>query len=124
MPRRRGAGRPGSERRTRYARDGGGSRLCGGGKGENVVRVTVLGSGDAFGSGGRLHSAYLVETEGRTFLLDCGPSILQSLKRSGRDPGTVDFVLLSHLHGAHFGGVPFLFMEYRFEEPRSRPLAV
>ena len=52
----------------------------------------------------------------------CGPSILQALKRSGRDPGAVDFVLLSHLHGDHFGGVPFLFMEYRYEEPRSRPL--
>jgi len=89
-----------------------------------VVRVTVLGSGDAFGSGGRLHSAYLVEAPRHTFLLDCGPTILQAFKRSGRDPGAVDFVLLSHLHGDHFGGLPFLFMEYRFEEPRSRPLAV
>src|SRR5437667_6424224 len=124
MPRRRGACCPGSALRTRYARDGGGSRLCGGGKARHVVRVTVLGSGDAFGSGGRLHSAYLVETPRHTFLLDCGPTILQSLKRSGRDPGAVDFVLLSHLHGDHFGGLPFLFMEYRFEEPRSRPLAV
>src|SRR3989449_7720517 len=124
MPRRRGGCRPGSGLRTRYARDGGGSRLCGGGKARHVVRVTVLGSGDAFGSGGRLHSASLVESPRHTFLLDCGPSILQSLKRSGRDPGAVDFVLLSHLHGDHFGGLPFLFMEYRFEEPRSRPLAV
>src|SRR2546426_7438468 len=124
MPRSRGACRPGSELRTRYARDGGGSSVCGGGKARHVVRVTVLGSGDAFGSGGRLHSAYLVETPRHTFLLDCGPTILQSFKRTGRDPGAVDFVLLSHLHGDHFGGLPFLFMEYRFEEPRSRPLAV
>src|SRR3989442_2488127 len=124
MPRRRGACRPGSELRTGYVRDGGGSRLCGGGKARHVVRVTVLGSGDAFGSGGRLPSAYLVETPRHTFLLDCGPTILQSFKQSGRDPGAVDFVLLSHLHGDHFGGLPFLFMEYRFEEPRSRPLAV
>src|SRR5437667_3759062 len=124
MPRRRGACRPGSELRTRYARDGGGSRLCGGGKARHVVRVTVLGSGDAFGSGGRLHSAYLVESPPHTFLLDCGPSILQAMKQCGRDPGAVDFVLLSHLHGDHFGGVPFLFMEYRYEEPRSRPFAV
>src|SRR3989475_11509017 len=97
---------------------------CAGGKARHVVRVTVLGSGDAFGSGGRLHSAYLVETPRHTFLLDCGPTILQAFKRSGRDPGAVDFVLISHLHGDHFGGLPFLFMEYRFEEPRSRPLAV
>src|SRR3989449_8551418 len=124
MPRRRGACRSASELRIRYARDGGGSRLCGGGKATHVVRVTVLGSGDAFGSGGRLHSAYLVESPPHTFLLDCGPSILQAMKQCGRDPGAVDFVLLSHLHGDHFGGVPFLFMEYRYEEPRSRPLAV
>jgi ribonuclease BN (tRNA processing enzyme) len=92
--------------------------------GRAVVRVTVLGSGDAFGSGGRAHSAYLVDFPGGTFLVDCGPTVLQSLKRAGRDPAEIDFVLLSHLHGDHFGGVPFLFMEYRYEQPRTRPLAV
>lgn len=89
-----------------------------------MVRVTVLGSGDAFGSGGRAHSAYLVEAPGHTFLLDSGPTVLQALKRAGRDPATIDFVLLSHLHGDHFGGVPFLLMEYLYEQPRTRPLTV
>jgi len=89
-----------------------------------VVRVTVLGSGDAFGAGGRLHSAYLVEAPGVTFLLDCGPSILQALKRLGSDPGALDFVLLSHHHGDHFGGVPFLFMEFRYQQHRTRPFTV
>jgi len=89
-----------------------------------MVRVTVLGSGDAFGSGGRFHSAHLVEAPGATFLLDCGPSVLQALKRFGKDPGRLDFVLISHLHGDHFGGVPFLFMQYRYEQARSRPLTV
>lgn len=89
-----------------------------------MVRVTVLGSGDAFGSGGRLHSGYLVEAPGVTLLLDCGPSVLQGLKRAGKDPGAIDAVLLSHMHGDHFGGVPFLFMEYRYETPRTRPLAI
>lgn len=89
-----------------------------------MTRVTVLGSGDAFGSGGRAHSAYLVEGSRTTLLVDCGPSILQSLKREGRDPGALDHVVLSHLHGDHFGGVPFLFLEYRYEAPRTRPLTV
>ena len=89
-----------------------------------MVRVTVLGSGDAFGSGGRLQSAHLVEAPGTTFLLDCGATVLQGLKRFGRDTAAIDFVLLSHLHGDHFGGVPFLFMEYRFERPRTRPFTV
>jgi ribonuclease BN (tRNA processing enzyme) len=89
-----------------------------------VVSVTVLGSGDAFASGGRAHSAYLVEAPGTTFLLDCGPTVLQSLKRARADSNRVDFVLLSHLHGDHFGGLPFLFLEYRYENPRRRPLTV
>ena len=89
-----------------------------------MVRLTVLGSGDAFGSGGRAHSAYLVEAPGKAFLVDCGPTVLQSLKRAGRDTGMVDFVLLSHLHGDHFGGLPFLLMEYLYEKPRTRPLTV
>ena len=88
------------------------------------MRVTVLGSGDAFGSGGRWHSAYLVESATATFLLDCGPTILQSLKSAGYDTGRIDFVLVSHLHGDHFGGIPFLFMEYIYERPRTRPLRI
>ena len=88
------------------------------------MRVTVLGSGDAFGAGGRFHSAYLTEVDGATFLLDCGPSILQAAKRVPWDLAKLDAVLITHLHGDHFGGVPFLFMEYLYETPRTRPLAI
>jgi ribonuclease BN (tRNA processing enzyme) len=88
------------------------------------VRVTVLGSGDAFGSGGRLQSAYLVEHADATFLIDCGATILSALKRHRIDTGRIDFVLISHLHGDHFGGLPFLLLEYLYENPRQRPLVV
>lgn len=88
------------------------------------MRLTVLGSGDAFGSGGRFHSAYLVEAAGATFLLDCGPSILQALKRAAVAPERLDAVLLTHFHGDHFAGVPFLFMDYRYESRRTRPFTV
>lgn len=88
------------------------------------VRVTVLGSGDAFGSGGRLQSCYLVEGENTTALVDCGATVLPALKRSGFDPDQIDLVLISHLHGDHFGGLPFLLLEYVYENPRRRPLIV
>src|SRR5262249_46609687 len=91
---------------------------------QRVMRVTVLGSGDAFGAGGRFHSAYLTEAGGATFLLDCGPSILQAAKRLSWDLEKLDAVLLTHLHGDHFGGVPFLFMEYRYSTPRTRPFVI
>src|SRR5262245_51833726 len=90
----------------------------------SAVQLTVLGSGDAFGSGGRLHSAYLVQSTDATFIVDCGATVLQGLKRAHVDPGSVDFVCLSHLHGDHFGGVPFLFMEYLYETKRTRPLTI
>jgi len=87
------------------------------------VRVRFIGSGDAFGSGGRLQTCILVEAEGYRCLLDCGASSLIGLKRAGVDPSGVDAVLVSHLHGDHFGGVPFLVLDGQFSR-RSRPLVV
>ena len=88
------------------------------------MRVHFLGSGDAFGSGGRNQTAYLLEDGQRLYLLDCGPSALPALKRAGLDPADLDAVILSHLHGDHFGGLPFFFIHYLYNKPRSRPLEV
>lgn len=88
------------------------------------MRVHFLGCGDAFGSGGRNQTAYLLEDQGRLFLLDCGPAALFALKRAGFNPDALDAVFLSHLHGDHFGGLPFLFIDYLYNTPRTRPLPV
>jgi ribonuclease BN (tRNA processing enzyme) len=42
----------------------------------------------------------------------------------GVRPAGLDAVLISHFHGDHFGGIPFLFLESRYLEPRNRPLQV
>jgi ribonuclease BN (tRNA processing enzyme) len=88
------------------------------------VKVTVLGAGDAFASGGRRQSAYLVQAGSRTFLMDAGPTLLGAMKEVSAPTADVDFVLLSHMHGDHFGGLVFLFLEYLFERPRSRELVI
>lgn len=88
------------------------------------MKVHILGCGDAFGSGGRNQSGYLVEASDRLFLLDCGPTTLLAMKRAGIDPRRLDAVFLSHLHGDHFGGLPFFFIEYLYEKPRRSPLRV
>jgi ribonuclease BN (tRNA processing enzyme) len=88
------------------------------------MRVTVLGAGDAFYNGGRRHSGYLVETSNASFLLDCGATTLLALKALRIPAATIDFVAISHLHGDHFGGLPFLILEYLYEQPRSRPLLI
>jgi ribonuclease BN (tRNA processing enzyme) len=88
------------------------------------MKLHILGCGDAFGSGGRNQSGYLVEAADRLFLLDCGPTTLLAMKRAGFDPLALDAIFISHLHGDHFGGIPFLFIEYLYQHPRSRPLAI
>lgn len=88
------------------------------------MKLTVIGSGDAFCAGGALHSCNLLEHAGGTLMLECGPGVLAGMKRLGLPTELPDAVLVSHLHGDHFGGLPFLFLEYLFENPRERPLTI
>jgi ribonuclease BN (tRNA processing enzyme) len=88
------------------------------------VSVQFLGTGDAFGSGGRFQTCIHVWSEATHLLIDCGASSLVAMKRFGVDPLLVDTILLSHLHGDHFGGVPFLIMEAQYVLRRRKPLVV
>jgi ribonuclease BN (tRNA processing enzyme) len=87
------------------------------------LRLRFLGSGDAFGSGGRLQTCLCLEGPGGRVLIDCGATALVAMKRAGIDPASVGSVLLSHLHGDHFAGVPFLVLDGQFGR-RDRPLTV
>ena len=87
------------------------------------MKVRFLGSGDAFGSGGRFQTCIHVETGASQLLLDCGASSLIAMRRFGVEPQAIDTVILSHLHGDHFGGVPFLVLDGQFKR-RTRPLLV
>jgi ribonuclease BN (tRNA processing enzyme) len=91
---------------------------------EDIMRLTILGSGDAFSAGARLPSCYFVEMGEAAFLLDCGPSILPALKRLGRSTNDFDAIVISHLHGDHFGGLPFLLIDAIYPAQRTRPLTL
>jgi ribonuclease BN (tRNA processing enzyme) len=88
-----------------------------------VTRVRFIGSGDSFGNGGRFQTCILVDADGYRFLIDCGATSLVALKRAGVDPGSIDAVLLSHFHGDHCGGVPYLILDGQFTR-RERPLVI
>jgi len=92
--------------------------------GSPAVTVTFAGSGDAFGSGGRYQACIHLRPAGASpVLLDCGATSLSALRRAGLDPGEIAGVVISHLHGDHFGGLPFLILDGQFSR-RTRPLAV
>jgi len=86
------------------------------------MRLTVIGCGDAFGSGGHHHTCFHVAAGSRNILIDCGASALVALKAQRIDPNTIDAVILSHLHGDHFGGIPFVMLDAQYLSRRERPL--
>jgi len=88
------------------------------------MRLTVIGSGDAFGSGGRFNTCFLVEAAERRVLIDFGASSLVALRAMRIDPNDLDGVILSHLHGDHFGGLPFFLIESQLTTQRQRPFII
>ncbi len=89
------------------------------------MRVVVCGSGDAFGAAGRGHAAYWVEGFARQpFMVDFGGTALAALKRFELDPQQLAGVAITHLHGDHIGGLPYLLADAVVREPRSAELSV
>ena len=87
------------------------------------MRVRFAGCGDAFGSGGRWQTCIHLAADGQAMLVDCGTTSLVALKAQGLDPNAVRAVAVTHLHGDHFGGLPFLILDGQFSR-RTEPLLV
>jgi len=87
------------------------------------MRLRFVGCGDAFGSGGRYNTCFHVTGEKANFLIDCGASSLPALKRNGISADEIDLVMITHFHGDHFGGLPFLMLDAQFSR-RTRPLVI
>jgi ribonuclease BN (tRNA processing enzyme) len=88
------------------------------------MNLTIIGSGDAFGSGGRSNTCFHFKTAKATLLVDCGASALPALKARGVDLNAIDGIILSHLHGDHFGGLPFFLLDAQFLARRETPLLI
>jgi len=88
------------------------------------MQLTFVGSGDAFGSGGRFNTCFHVEAESTKFLIDCGATSLVAMKRQGIDRNAIDTILITHFHGDHFGGIPYFVLDAQFFAKRSRRLTI
>ena len=87
------------------------------------MQLRFVGCGDALGSGGRFNTCFHVTGDRVNFLIDCGASSLPALKRLGIARDDIDLVLITHFHGDHFGGLPFLLLDAQFTR-RTRPLVI
>lgn len=83
------------------------------------MNVTVVGCGDAFGSGGRFQTCIALGSERPHTLIDCGATSLVALRSQHIDPHAIETVLISHLHADHFGGLPFLILDGQFRRRTS-----
>jgi len=89
-----------------------------------TVTVRFVGSGDAFGSGGRFQTCIVVDGPGIRFAMDFGTTSLVALRQQGIAPNSIDVILLTHFHGDHCGGIPFLLMDAMLDAKRTRPLVI
>jgi ribonuclease BN (tRNA processing enzyme) len=83
------------------------------------VSVKFLGCGDNFGSGGRFQTCIFVQSRAAKFLIDCGASSLIAMKQFGVSPLDVETILITHLHGDHFAGIPFFILDSQLISRRS-----
>ena len=88
------------------------------------VFVKCLGSGDAFGSGGRFNTSFYIRTATKGILVDCGASTLIALKKEKLSMHDIDIILITHFHGDHFGGLPFVLCEIVALANRKKPLTI
>ncbi len=88
------------------------------------MKLQFVGSGDAFGSGGRFNTCFHVTASTTRFLIDCGASSMVALRRGGIDVNAIDTVFISHLHGDHFGGLPFFIVDGQLGSKRTTTLTI
>jgi ribonuclease Z len=74
--------------------------------------VTILGSNSAVPSRGRYPSAQLLECDEASILIDCGEGTQMRMMDYQLKRGKIDTILISHLHGDHFFGLPGLLTSY------------
>lgn len=75
-----------------------------------ALDLTFIGSGNAFADS-RCHSGFVLNNR---VLFDAPPTAVYGLKRANLAMEQIDVVLLSHFHGDHFFGLPFMLLEYAF----------
>jgi ribonuclease BN (tRNA processing enzyme) len=85
-----------------------------------ALELTFIGSGNAFAPT-RYWSSFLVNDR---YLFDAPPTLLPHLNKLGKDPREIETIFISHFHGDHFFGLPFLLLEFAERLRRQQPLTI
>ena len=85
--------------------------------------VIILGSNGAVPTPERHASAQLLRSEATDVLIDCGEGTQLQLQAAGTGLGRTDTILITHLHGDHYFGLPGLMTSLSLQG-RSTPLRI
>lgn len=85
--------------------------------------LTFLGTGCGIPMTDRFHSSILLESNGRSWLLDAGEPCSQRLKAMGIPYRSLDGIFISHGHSDHLSGLPMI-IQGAWLEARSQPLPI
>lgn len=83
-----------------------------------------IGCGDAFATNNKFQSCHLLDTDTHLIMIDCGVTVMNSLKKYKVSFDDVDMILISHFHADHFGGIPFLLLQAHYVDRREKPLTI
>ena len=84
----------------------------------------VVGCGDAFGTGGRFNTCFLVDDNFGRFAIDFGATSMVALQAQSLAPESIDVIFLTHLHGDHFGALPNLLLYREYISNSLNPLTI
>lgn len=89
----------------------------------NGVSVQVIGCGDAFGSGGQINTCFYIKRSSVQLLIDCGATTLPALKKQQIEIREIDLVIITHFHGDHYGGIPYILLDLAING-QQKPLTI
>jgi ribonuclease BN (tRNA processing enzyme) len=87
---------------------------------EGSLTLQFLGTGSGFAPG-RYYSSFLLNGK---YLFDASPVVVPQLKKLGVDPRDIEVIFITHFHGDHYFGLPFLLLEYAELEHRTKDLTI
>lgn len=73
-----------------------------------LFELTILGTSAAVPAYGRFCTAQLLRLENTALLIDCGEGTQMQLQQAEQGHRKIELILISHLHGDHYFGLPGL----------------
>ena len=88
-----------------------------------MMKLTILGSCSAYPTLDRFTTSQILQINGKSFLIDCGEGTQIQLRNNKIKFNSIEDILISHLHGDHFFGLPGLISTFNLLG-REKPLNI